>query len=58
LCEPCEPFGLVIPFSAPSRRSLLMDVSRHLIVPGFDLSFTAARRENHPSAREDLQIFA
>jgi hypothetical protein len=35
-----------------------MDVSRHLIVPGFDLSFTAARRENHPSAREELQKFA
>jgi len=31
-----------------------MDVSRHLIVPGFDLSFTAARRENYASAREEL----
>jgi hypothetical protein len=35
-----------------------MYVSCHLIVPGFDLSFTAARRENHPSAREELQKFA
>jgi len=36
-----------------------MDVSRHLIVPGFDLSFTAARREkNYASAREELQKFA
>jgi hypothetical protein len=35
-----------------------MDVSRHLIVPGFDLSFTAARRENHSSDREELQKFA
>jgi len=35
-----------------------MDVSRHLIVPGFDPSFTAARRENHSSGREELQKFA
>jgi hypothetical protein len=35
-----------------------MDVSRHLIVPGFDHSFTAVRRENHSSDREELQNFA
>jgi len=34
-----------------------MDVSRHLIVPGFDLSFTATRRENHSSDSEELQNF-